>query len=96
MSVFDNRTLNSEEKNSLKIVIQDTIECLQQIKDLQEHIKENQKGVCDHLNENYEDKEMWIKPKLVMKMAKTKMKEEMATLKDEVSDVELGLNLIES
>ena len=96
MSVFDNRTLNSEEKNSLKIVIQDTIECLQQIKDLQEHIKENQKVVCDHLNENYEDKEMWIKPKLVMKMAKTKMKEEMATLKDEVSDVELGLNLIES
>ena len=94
MSFFDNRTLNPEEKNSLKIVIDDTIECLQQIKDLQEHMKENIKGVCDKLNENIEDKELWIKPKLVTKMAKTKMKEEMATLKDEVSDVEIGLELI--
>ena len=94
MSVFDNRTLNPEEKNSLKIVIDDTIECLQQIKDLQEHMKENIKGVCDKLNENVEDKELWIKPKLVTKMAKTKMKEEMATLKEEVSDVEIGLELI--
>ena len=94
MSVFDNRNLNPEEKNSLKIVIDDTIECLQQIKDLQEHMKENIKGVCDKLNENYDDKELWIKPKLVTKMAKTKMKEEMATLKDEVSDVEIGLELI--
>lgn len=96
MSVFDNRTLNPEEKNSLKIVIDDTIECLQQIKDLQEHMKENIKGVCDKLNENYDDKELWIKPKLVTKMAKTKMKEEMATLKEEVSDVEIGLELIEN
>lgn len=94
MSVFDNRNLNSDEKNSLKIVIDDTIECLQQIKDLQEHMKENIKGVCDKLNENVEDKELWIKPKLVTKMAKTKMKEEMATLKEEVSDVEIGLELI--
>jgi len=94
MSVFDSRNLNSDEKNSLKIVIDDTIECLHQIKDLQEHMKENIKGVCDKLNENYEDKEMWIKPKLVTKMAKTKMKEEMATLKEEVSDVEIGLELI--
>ena len=30
MSVFDNRNLNQEEKNSLKIVIDDTVECLQQ------------------------------------------------------------------
>lgn len=94
MSVFDNRNLNQDEKNSLKIVIDDTIECLQQIKDLQEHMKENIKGVCDKLNENVEDKELWIKPKLVTKMAKTKMKEEMATLKEEVSDVEIGLELI--
>lgn len=96
MSVFDNRNLNQEEKNSLKIVIEDTVECLQQIKDLQEHMKENIKGVCDHLNENVDDKELWIKPKLVTKMAKTKMKENMAVQKDEVSDVERGLELIEN
>ena len=96
MSVFDNRTLNSEEKNSLKIVIQDTIECLQQIKDLQEHMKENIAGVCAHLNENIDDKELWIKPKLVTKMAKTKLKENMVVQKDEISDIERGLDLIEN
>ena len=96
MSVFDNRNLNPEEKNSLKIVIDDTIECLQQIKDLQEHMKENIKGVCDKLNENYDDKELWIKPKLVTKMAKTKMKENMVVQKDEISDIERGLDLIEN
>ena len=96
MSVFDNRNLNQEEKNSLKIVIDDTVECLQQIKDLQEHMKENIKGVCDHLNENVDDKELWIKPKLVTKMAKTKMKENMVVQKDEISDIERGLDLIEN
>ncbi len=95
MSVFDNRNLNPEEKSSLKIVIQDTIECLQQIKDLQEHMKENTKGICDKLNENIEDKSLWIKPKLVTKMAKTKMKEDMEYQKDELSDVEIGLEIIE-
>jgi len=96
MSVFDNRNLNQEEKNSLKIVIDDTVECLQQIKDLQEHMKENIAGVCAHLNENIDDKELWIKPKLVTKMAKTKLKENMEVQKEEVSDVERGLNLIEN
>ena len=61
MSVFDNRNLNQEEKNSLKIVIDDTVECLRQIKDLQEHMKENIAGVCAHLNENVDDKDLWIK-----------------------------------
>jgi len=96
MSVFDNRNLNSEEKNSLKIVIDDTVECLRQIKDLQEHMKENIAGVCAHLNENIDDKSLWIKPKLVTKMAKTKMKEDIVVQKDEVSDIERGLDLIEN
>lgn len=95
MSVFDNRTLNMEEKNSLRIVIDDCVECMNQIKDLQEHMKENLKGVCDKLNENIEDKSLHIKPKLVTKMAKTKMKEDMVTQKEELSDVEIGLELIE-
>lgn len=94
MSVFDNRTLNMEEKNSLRIVIDDCVECLRQKKDLSDHISENVKGICDKLNENIEDKELWIKPKLVMSMARTKMKEDMAEKKSELSDVELGLELI--
>ena len=96
MSVFDNRNLNQEEKNSLKIVIDDTVEWLRQIKDLQEHMKENVAGVCAHLNENIDDKSLWIKPKLVTKMAKTKMKENIVVQKDEVSDIERGLDLIEN
>lgn len=95
MSVFDSRNLNQDEKNSLKIIIDDTVECLRQIKDLQEHMKENIAGVCGRLNENIEDKSLHIKPKLVTKMAKTKMKEDMASQKEELSDVELGLELIE-
>ena len=95
MSVFDSRNLNQDEKNSLRIIIDDTVECLRQIKDLQEHMKENIAGVCGRLNENIEDKSLHIKPKLVTKMAKTKMKEDMASQKEELSDVELGLELIE-
>lgn len=96
MSVFDSRNLNQDEKNSLKIIIDDTVECLRQIKDLQEHMKENIGGVCSRLNENVEDKSLHIKPKLVTKMAKTKMKEDMAHQKEELSDVEIGLELIEN
>jgi hypothetical protein len=94
MSVFDNRNLNQDEKNSLKVVIDDTVECLQQIKDLQEHMKENIDGICAKLNENVDDKSMHIKPKLVTKMAKTKMKEDILAQKDQLSDVEIGLELI--
>ena len=38
MSVFDNRTLNEEEKRNLKIAVEDTVEAMRQIDDLNNHI----------------------------------------------------------
>lgn len=92
--IFDNRTLNSEEVSCIKTIIQDTIECLNQIKDLQDHMKENLKGVCDRVNENVADKELWIKPSLLSKIARARMKEDLSKQKEDLSDVELGLDVI--
>lgn len=96
MNVFENRNLNQEEKQIIKNTMQDTIECLQQIKDLQEHMKEHLKEVCDRLNEKTDDKDMHIKPTLLTKMAKAKMKEDLSEQKEALSEVEQGLETIYS
>lgn len=94
MNIFENRNLNTEEKTLVKSTIQDTIECLQQIKDLQEHMKEHLKEVCDRLNEKIDDNELYIKPSLITKMAKAKMKEDLHKQKEALSEVEQGLETI--
>lgn len=96
MNVFENRNLNQEEKQIIKNTMQDTIECLQQIKDLQEHMKDHLKEVCDRLNEKTDDKDMHIKPTLLTKMAKAKMKEDLSEQKEALSEVEQGLETIYS
>lgn len=93
-NIFEERTFNENEQSAIKSVVDDTIECLNQIKDLQDHIKENTKDVCDRLNENYDDKSMHIKPKLIVKLAKTKIKEDMQEQKEGVKETETGLELI--
>lgn len=91
MNIFESRNLNNEEKSLIKTTIQDTIECLQQIKDLQEHMKEHLKEVCDRMNEKVADKELYIKPSLLSKMARAKMKEDLHEQKEALSEVEQGL-----
>lgn len=91
MNVFENRNLNNDEKQIIVNTIQDTIECLQQIKDLQDHMKEHLKEVCDRLNEKTDVKELHIKPSLLTKMAKAKMKEDLHEQKEALSEVEQGL-----
>ena len=91
MNIFESRNLNNEEKSLIKTTIQDTIECLQQIKDLQDHMKEHLKEVCDRMNEKVDDKELYIKPSLLSKMARAKMKEDLHEQKEALSEVEQGL-----
>lgn len=94
MNIFESRNLNADEKSIIKATIQDTIECLQQIKDLQEHMKEHLKEVCDRMNEKVEDKDLHIKPSLITKMAKAKMKEDLHEQKEALSEVEQGLETV--
>lgn len=92
--LFDERNFNQEEREILKNAINDSIETLTQIKDLQEHNKDLIKGVCERLNENVEHNEQKIKPSIINKMAKAKMKEDIDEQKENLSEVEVGLELI--
>lgn len=95
MNVFDVRTFNEDEKNAIKAIVDDTIECMNQIKDLQDHMKENCKGLADRLNESV-DGDMKVKPTLFTSMAKAyiKNKADIEKSKDAIDEVETGLQVI--
>jgi hypothetical protein len=96
MSVFDVRNFNEDEKNAIKQIVDDTVECMNQIKDLQEHMKENHKGLADRLNENTVDDEAKVKPALFAKMAKAyiKNKEDIEKSKNDLDEVETALQVV--
>lgn len=96
MSVFDVRNFNDDEKNAIKQVVDDTIECMNQIKDLQDHMKENCKALAERLNENVVDDEAKVKPALFSNMAKAylKNKENLDKSKDQIDEVETALMVV--
>lgn len=95
MSVFDNRTLNEDEQRNLKIAVESTMSALREIKDLQDSMKDNNKGICDSLNSGVKDDEMKIKPSLITKMAKARLKEEyIKEAKDSLSEVETAIRVV--
>ena len=95
MSVFDSRTLNEDEKRNVKIAVEDTMDAMRQIDDLNAHIKENVKGICDALNENVSTPEQKIKPAMIKKMAKARLKEEyLEKAKDELNETEEALVVV--
>ena len=95
-NIFDNRTFNPDEQNAMKVVVDDCVEVLNQISDLQSHMKESVKGLCDRLSEGITDNDLKVKPVLLTKMAKAKikMKEDLEKSKSEISEVEEGLHVI--
>ncbi len=96
MNIFDVRTFNVDEQNAIKTVVDDTEEVLNQISDLNTHMAENLKGLCERLNEGISDPDMKIKPALLKSMAKAKIKnkEDIEKSKDAISEVETGLHVI--
>ena len=94
MNIFDIRTFNADELNSLKIILEDTIESLKEVDVLQEHIKDNTQGVCIKLNDGIDDKDQQIKPGLIVKMAKAIIKSNLDDQKASVSEVEDGIKII--
>jgi len=93
MNIFDVRTFNADEQARIKNVVEDTIECLNQIDDLNTHMNEVIKDACDNLNEGV-DKEMRVKPTLIKKLAKTKIKEDLDNQKSAVNELEDALKVI--
>ena len=57
---FDNRTFNPDEQNAMKVVVDDCVEVLNNISDLNNHMKENVKNLCDRLNEGIQDNELKV------------------------------------
>lgn len=96
MSVFDERNLTVEERTKLKNVIDSTITAMEEIKDLTDSMNDDIKSRCEALNEGYADKDLWIKPALIKKMAKSKMKnkEDIEKSKTALDEVETGLHLV--
>lgn len=95
-TIFDRRTLNEDEKNAIKECVNDTIECMNQIADLQEHMKDNCKALAERLNENIADDDQKIKPALFTKMAKAyiKNKENIEKSKSDIDEVETALHVV--
>ena len=95
-TIFDRRTLNEDEKNAIKECVNDTIECMNQIADLQEHMKDNCKALAERLNENIADDDQKIKPALFTKMAKAyiKNKENIEKSKSDTDEVETALHVV--
>ena len=95
-TLFDRRTLNEDEKNAIKDCVNDTIECMNQIADLQEHMKDNCKALAERLNENVVDDDQKIKPTLFTKMAKAyiKNKENIEKSKTEIDEIETALQVV--
>ena len=95
-NIFDNRTFNPDEQNAIKMVVDDCVEVLNQVGDLQSHMKESVRGLCERLNEGIRDNELKVKPALLVKMAKAKIKEkeDLEKSKTAISEVEEGLHVI--
>lgn len=96
MNIFDVRNFNEDEQNAIKQVVDDTIESMNQIKDLQDHMNENCKSLAERLNENVEDSDAKVKPTLFKSMAKAyiKNKEDIEKSKIALDEVETALHLI--
>ena len=94
-NIFDERTFNEHEKNKIKLVVDDAVTTLQEIEDLQNHLKENIKDLCDGLNDGYKGDQK-VKPTFIKNVAKAKLKEkqDVEKKKTEISEVEEALELL--
>ena len=94
-NIFDERTFNEQEKTRIKAVVDDAVTTLQEIEDLNQHLKESIKDLCDGLNEGYAS-DLKIKPTLIKNIAKAKLKEkeDVEKKKTELSEVEEGLEIL--
>lgn len=94
-NIFDERTFNEQEKTRIKGVVDDAVTTLQEIEDLQSHLKESIKDLCDGLNDGYKGDQK-VKPTFIKNVAKAKLKEkqDIEKKKVEVSEVEEALELL--
>ena len=74
MNIFEERNFNVDDRNKLKNVIESVIVAMEEIKDLTDSMNDDIKSRCEALNEGIDDKDLMIKPALIKKMAKSKMK----------------------
>lgn len=93
-NIFDVRTFNADEQNAIKMIVNDTIETTKQLDDLNSHMSENIKGLCERLNQGITDPELKMKPTLIKKIAKARIKEDLESQKAAVDEVETAIDLI--
>lgn len=96
MNIFEERNFNVDDRNKLKNVIESVIVAMEEIKDLTDSMNDDIKSRCEALNEGIDDKDLMIKPALIKKMAKSKMKnkEDIEKSKTALDEIETGLELI--
>ena len=89
-NIFDVRTFNIDEQRAIKTVVDDTETALNEIADMNSHMSENIKNLCERLNEGITDPEMKIKPSLLKSMARAKIKDvaALAGVSSELSNVQ--------
>ena len=94
MNIFNVRTFNVDEQAKIKAAVEDAIECMNTINECNEHMNEQCKDICESLNEGIKDKELKIKPSFIKKLAKTKIKEDLAKQKADVSEIADALRIV--
>ena len=96
MNLFEERNFNQVDRDKLKNVIDSVITAMTEIKDLTDSMNEDIKSRCATLKEGVSDKDLMIKPNLIKKMAKAKIKnkQDIEKSKSELSEVETGLEII--
>jgi uncharacterized protein YpuA (DUF1002 family) len=93
-TVFDRRTLSTDEKTKLTTTITEGVKYRMAINTENEALKDLVKSVAEQLNEKIEDKELHIKPSLINKLINTKLKDDLAKEKNKVDEIEDGLNIL--
>jgi len=93
-NVFDLRTLNNDEQQKLKKVIQEGAKEYLELQDRKEGLRDLIKEVADTLNEGIEDKALKIKPSLINAMIRVQVKSDLEQKKTKVAEIEDGLTSV--
>lgn len=95
LNVFDRRTLNADETEKLDKTVDALVVYLQQIQDLRDSMRETIQDTISDLNEGH-DKDMCIKASVVSKLARTKFRNDLDTLRARLAEIEDGLEILKS
>lgn len=93
-NIFEIRTFNPEEKTKMKKTVDIVYSSLQEIMNYNESMKETLKDVCEDLNKGITDKTLKVTPKLLKRIATTKLKNNLSLQQEELESIDVFLSTL--